>query len=564
MPVLTAIDVIGIQSYVFASNRLRDVVGASLLVEWATKAGGGLNVEGAPSPEIVMAAGGNAILSFKDEDQAKAFVLRYTRRLLDAAPGLDVAVAHREYQHGQLAQGLLALQVKLAAAKLSRRPHAPQLGLGIMKPCAITGLPACEASKHVGEEQWVSRRIAMIRQKTAQAAADDHWESDLDDFAKGSRHLEGRILRFPQELDKMGRTRDDTSLIGVVHIDGDGIGRRIQNWLVDQQGKQLADDQAVKDDIRKWSNALDGLVRDVFRGVLKRLIDRIRPKERETGVFQVQGQPSPPRQLDFDLLNEDDAILLPLRPILLGGDDLTFVCDGRVALDLTATALTAFGEKSKHCPELEILGGGPITACAGVALVRAHAPFSRSYELCEALCASAKQEKRDAEAHLADDTGCWLDWHVGAVRPDEPLDVIRRRQYSGRELTCRPYLLDGDTATRLTWRWLDTELLGEPNGDDHAHSFRNPRVWGERRNKVKALASLVRDGEKAIESQLDAWRRVEKTIALPKPIENGFHGGRTPLLDAVELLDRHLRLEPPRTATNKEGEPTPQKAKAAR
>src|SRR5262249_55209954 len=32
-------------------------------------------------------------------------------------------------------------------------------------------------------------------------------------------------------------------------------------------------------------------------------------------------------------------VYLPIRPILLGGDDLTFVCDGRVALDLAATAL---------------------------------------------------------------------------------------------------------------------------------------------------------------------------------------------------------------------------------
>lgn|SRR5487761_1632447 len=567
MPVLTAIDVIGIQSYVFASNRLRDVIGASRLVEWATSCAEGLDIAGAPKPTVIVAAGGNAILSFKTEDEAKGYVLRYTRRLLDKAPGLDVAVAHHKHEQGQLARGLLALQVKLAAAKLSRRPNAPQLGLGIMHPCAITGLPASEIPEGPPEEQSVSKRIAMVRQKAAQSAGDDRWDSELDSFAKGSRHFDGRTLRFPHELDKMGRTRGDTSLIGVVHIDGNGIGRRIQQWLADKQDEQLADDQTVKDDIGKWSHALDGLVRAVFRAVLKRLIERIRPKEHENGVFHVQGQPGPPRQLDFDLSIEEGAILLPIRPILLGGDDLTFVCDGRVALDLATTALKAFGAESKHYGHLDILGKEPITACAGVVLVRAHAPFSRAYELCEALCGSAKQAKRDAEPAGAADTGCWLDWHIGAVRPDEPLDKIRRRQYGGEKklLTCRPYPLDGEAATPLTWQWLDAELLGEPNGDDHSHSFRNPRVWGERRNKVKALANMVREDEQAIASQIEAWQLIEPKIGFPAPLDaRGFKGERTPLLDAVELLDIHLRLEPPAdSAKELEDEATPQKTQAA-
>ena len=76
-------------------------------------------------------------------------------------------------------------------------------------------------------------------------------------------------------------------------------------------------------------------------------------------------------------------------------------------------------------------------------------------------------------------------------------------------------------------------------------SFRNPNVWGERRNKIKALANLVRDGGNAIKRQIEAWKVIEEKIGLPKPLdENGFNGRRTPLLDAVELLDIHLRLEP--------------------
>jgi len=547
MPVLTAIDILGIQYYIFASNRLRDVVGASYLVEWATSRDGGLRleIENAPTPKVVVAAGGNAILRFDTIDAAKQFVLHYSRRLLEKAPGLDVTIAHQLYDNGKLARGLLALQVELAKAKLNRRPHVPQLGLSVMQPCAVTGLPASSNARQANNE-WVSSRIARIREaKTVENAA-SRWEPFLPP------DVCGRKACFPDVLDEMGRTRGDTSLIGVVHVDGNGIGKRIQRWLVSKLDDKSITDDGLIDEYCKWSEALTKLGEDVLQAVITRLVDRIEHDQKNGGFF-VCGQPSSPRQLDFELgTDRDRAIRLPLRPILLGGDDLTFVCDGRIALDLATTALRAFVEQSSSVPDLTFLGEAPVTACAGVAMVKAHTPFNRSYQLSEDLCNSAKQAKRDAEP----DTNCWIDWHIGTIRPDESVVDIRERQYQGQELTCRPYPLDGDSSRRLTWKWLDSELLGEPVKDgSNRLSFRNPEVWGERRNKVKALASLVGDGVGAVREQLEAWNSVAPDLRLPSPIDaNGFKGNRTPLLDAVELLDIHLRLETPESSPQVEPE----------
>ncbi|NWG76098.1 MAG: hypothetical protein HXY24_16115, partial [Rubrivivax sp.] len=60
MPVLTGIDVLGIQRYVFASNRLRDSVSASWLVHRATACDGALDSSGG---DVLQASGGGAILS---------------------------------------------------------------------------------------------------------------------------------------------------------------------------------------------------------------------------------------------------------------------------------------------------------------------------------------------------------------------------------------------------------------------------------------------------------------------------------------------------------------------
>src|SRR5437868_15467943 len=111
MPVLTGIDVLGVQRYVFASNRLRDAIAASWLVHWSTAAAGALQDSGG---EALLASGGNSIVRFESPDGARDFAARYTRRLYDHAAGIEVAVAQRSYTKGRLAAALRQLQVDLA------------------------------------------------------------------------------------------------------------------------------------------------------------------------------------------------------------------------------------------------------------------------------------------------------------------------------------------------------------------------------------------------------------------------------------------------------------------
>lgn len=70
-------------------------------------------------------------------------------------------------------------------------------------------------------------------------------------------------------------------------------------------------------------------------------------------------------------------------------------------------------------------------------------------------------------------------------------------------------------------------------------------AWSGRRNKVKAFAELAREGPKSVHAALEAWKVVDKNLQLPKPIAgNGFFAEtRTPLIDALELLDLHLMLD---------------------
>jgi hypothetical protein len=520
MPILTAIDVLGVQRFIFCSNRMRDVVSGSWLVHWSTATDGALR-NLVPQQKVLLAGGGNAILEFESMEEAKTFTAKYTRRLYDDAPGLDVAVAHREFHPGELAKALQALQIDLARTKIERIPSATLLGLSVTAACQETRAPAVDFDPKELDEPNKPLSNTILKRRGKKDEAVKRWSEFLQHWPE---------FVFPMELDDLGRTRGDTSLIGVVHVDGNGVGQKIKQWLADKV-KTEAPDEAVRREYQQWSQAINELGERALQAVVDRVCQAIKKKPDQKGneVFQITGEP---QGFGFELkkAKEGDACWLPLRPILLGGDDLTFVCDGRIALDLAETALSIF-EKSK----VRLLGGN-LSACAGVAMVRVHAPFARAYKLAERLCTSAKAMLRTEKL-----SGCAMDWHIGSSRPSESIAEIRERQYqsNGKELTCRPYRLGPGFDEVKNWRWLSGTLL-----DDKEVGLRGGQ-WSKRRNKVKALAEVVREGSEGVRASLESWQVIDERLKLPEPIrEDGFSGPRTPLLDALELLDLYLSLNP--------------------
>jgi CRISPR RNA silencing complex Cmr2 subunit-like protein len=513
MPVLTGIDITGIQRYIFGSNRLRDVISCSWLVEQAIS--NEKDIGFLCDQNALLAAGGNAILQFDTIDDAKKFTKCYTRRLYENTPGLDVAITHLEYS-GKLATAIIDLKKKLDHAKFERFPSIEQLGLSVTVPCQVTGLPAAGFDRL--EETWktpLSRKIIACQHKETGEQAKKRWDVFL------SEHL-NENYSFPDEIDQLGRSMGDTSLIGVVHLDGNEIGERIKEWfhVCIETNKS---DELVKQEYQEISKQLRILGNKVLQRLVNRVIDSI------DGDVWI-------RNKDYPLLNLElySKTSLPIRPILLGGDDLTFVCDGRIALDLATTALSEF-ENAK----INFLG--KISACAGVAIVHSHHPFIRAYELAERLCENAKQHRIKEMKIMNQNEGSWIDWHIGLPRPGETIQSVRQKQYQLNEkhaLTCRPYRL-GEPKEPETWRWLSETVLSNQQKGLRGN------VWKERRNKVKDLMELSGEGPEKIKLTLEAWNTTaseDNELALPDKMADGFIENRTPLLDAIELLDIHLPL----------------------
>ena len=199
------------------------------------------------------------------------------------------------------------------------------------------------------------------------------------------------------------------------------------------------------------------------------------------------------------------------------------VCDGRMGMSLATAYLQAF--------EQQPMPSGHATARAGIAIVNTHYPFARAYKLAEDLARNAKSYR--AELKGAD--VATLDWHFGVNGQVETLGNTRKRDYTvaAGNLQMRPLRLKGQAND---WRSWDTfEKLVTDLQDD--------RDLNERRNVLKALRGILRQGEEATR----AFCRVRQ-IRLPSlsghsnAHESGWLERRCVYYDAIEAMDLFQRL----------------------
>jgi hypothetical protein len=347
-----------------------------------------------------------------------------------------------------------------------------------------------------------------------------------------SKQLADNCFTFSQDFDKLGRTKNDTSYLGIVHIDGNGIGSKLQKWLNSQQ--DCRDDEKIKQDYHKISLNLLKVFQDAFQEICIIAKKNINPNEKEPEMRGVH------EFLNFKVYKESDRVVLPLRPVIIGGDDMTFVCDGRIALYMAQKVLEKIQQANVHIIN-------KIGACAGIAFIKAHSPFMRGYELADSLCSTAKR-KLYQQAPDTDTTECLIDWHIGNIRPGKPIEEIRAEKYQNTNnnlpLTSKPFTLDFKNRNKPgNWFWLSETVLGKAS---ELYSFRSDE-WLERRNKIKAMVAILKTEEKSdFKNFMDQAKITDPDTRLPAGIvESGIthDSNETAILDAVEILDIHQTFD---------------------
>lgn len=546
---LVVVDTAQIQPYVFGSNRLRENIGASHLVAETTGAWAlevvqtvaprsnvttdltlddGKRIEdvsAALDAEVLYSGGGNVVVAFQDGDRARQFTRQLSRRALERAPGLRLIIASSEFEWGQsLTMAVQGAFTAIANQKQSRVLSSPLLGLGVTAMCRSTGLPAVGLTPKIGNDP-TSEYLASaeILAKIAVAVPQGGRRSEADSRLHQMVSPPGGF-DYPGDFDNLGRTLGEQSYIAVIHADGDGIGRRIQH--IGEQHHNPGENRDYIAALRAFSNAVGQAAQAALKAMLVKLVARIDAQTGEIVHTNAIG-----KVLARITLKQDSGKwLLPFRPIVFGGDDLTFVADGRLGLSLATEYLRDFEQQTASHPEC----GGKITACAGIATVKVHYPFARAYALAEDLAGSAKVYRRSLSME-----GSCLDWHFALSGLSGAIQEIRRREYTttSGSLTVRPVSL-GPNLHEPPRTWAVVR-----KGID---AFQG-RGWAGRHNKVKALRDAIREGPQRVERFLTRFNESEELPVVEPSMtswsKEGWQGGYCGYFDAIELADRFIPLQ---------------------
>ncbi|MFY1699167.1 Cas10/Cmr2 second palm domain-containing protein [Solwaraspora sp. WMMA2101] len=444
------------QAYVFASNKQAVNVGASELIfqagtGWVKDAVDKIN-EGCPEPvvEIVVAASGKALLLAADAHTGRAVVQAVTRRALDDAPGLEIwgTVDPDPVTDDADLSPALTRAYQRQAAWRSRRP-SPLLRhptLPFTRPCHYSGQP----STAMGEEGGTPYPRA--------ASVDAAWRRR----DAGRDRMAGKLgNEAVVDATKLADGVSHAGWVAVMHADGNGIGGVFRSIADSYAGEEFLANLGA------FSRALDEVTVAALRYAVAQVTDR-------TGW---------------------------LLPLVVGGDDVTVVMDARPAFEVTATFVAKFAETAAgHEAISRVLAdvGHPgLTACAGIAYVKPHYPFSEAYGLAEQLCGSAKQIKRVDERCGA------LDFHVLHDSVGQSLARIRA------PLT----VPDGDGGVAESRLWPGPVVIGapQPGGWADAHDVTRLRkvleaLGGEDDPPVLARGALHRLRQALLAGRTEAVR----------------------------------------------------------
>ena len=466
------------QPFIFSSPRLREQIGASfeitLLSKWVKEEAEKLpKMKPLPATFWVSDSSGKVIVRLSDDqgdpkDLAKQLIREVTLRALTDAPGLDVTGVFVETSSGPVDPAdLKRLDREFSEYSLNRRPASARFPqFPFLERGSESVLPA-SAPLHdlnlnrepLKPNDFDESSPLSLPSRVKRALATTSREQQVKDVQNRLKKL-GKSLEQEPQLDptklaaafqdgeESEGAKDMLSSVGVVHIDGNGVGAIMRDLkrahdAVKNIANKRPDVTIVSgiDDFQSFimsvNKRLDNVVKDAI-ALSWYDVQELTPKDAQ--------EPTP-------------KTVVPIVPVLVGGDDVTVYTGGSYAIPFAEAYIRHYEELTKDDRLLSVLaivaGGkkpdaperdhfeigdyiiqkpGPLTASAGVAIVGRNFPFHIAYDLAEGLVSRGKKlgkKKREVPCST-------INFHVlrdaTVLDPEDTLN-----EYKGR--TQRPFLV---------------------------------------------------------------------------------------------------------------------------
>ena len=434
-------DVRGIQKYIFAVPKLKGVIGGSLIVEE-------FDHQEAPQAaekygwECIFTGGGRGL--FSKNDGGNIADLRKELTETAHSHGLDIRFGECE-------------EMNSIPEAVDLYPFVPPMEPGKIYPCALSGLwPVREkgAVHELIKERMEKARRQDLNQKSATPIKKvlEELNKEFNELLKETCGSDMKMDFFrnvspEEEQDKQERkeAKAAASALGnrnrwaVVCMDGNDMGRQIACMVHEKDQKRR----------EKWfkafSSSLAECTNGAFTAALKETVRLWMEENRD--------------ELKSSYV-ANDCLILPFRPLVLGGDDVTLLCHSGWAMEFVKQMSTAFTQYSEKLAnekksvlddyELWPATGNSLTISAGVLFCKTTYPLVSAIEYAESLLASAKSGFR-ADPSQKKPSQPGVDWEtVTETLVDSPAERRQREMwFQDKELgnqeirlTDKPYSIE--------------------------------------------------------------------------------------------------------------------------
>ena len=373
----------GIQGFIFETNKLKEIVGASNLIEKFTSEdflNGFLQENNILECKynILRNAGGNIRLSFKEEqkDILEVFVKEFPKYIMQKAYGITISQAVEKYEDNSYLDATKALEILLKDTR-NKVPLVLDAKFALMSQAPRTGKP---------HHKNISHRDKETQKDTIEHYDKGSYQKYINvDKANKDLLLEKMYIpedehkKFPLELSSISNNKNK---IAVIHADGNKMGLLLQMMAENLKGKA---DKEIQKIFKDFSVGIENATKKALKTA-------------------------------FDAYFSIDTNSVPFRPIIIGGDDVTVICHADSAIDFISLYMEEFqtntksflGEIIDACLEssqenIEKLSKfkAGLTACAGIAYCNEKFPFHYAVNLAEVLCGRAKSaSNREASCLL--------------------------------------------------------------------------------------------------------------------------------------------------------------------
>lgn len=374
------------QDFIFKTNHLKEIIGASAIIrdcykDYLYPAAEAIDRKGifheSECPfdrksfekhieegyigELVYDGGGNLLLLYKDVESYRKVTYLFTKKILEKIGTLRVLSSYIENVNFDNYKGdSRALYTEHSKRENGESNITPWATLPIVQVDSRTSMPLVGKKFTGGMEEKLSKESIAKYTK---------YEQEIEENRR-NEHPEWN----EKIIDKIVTEKGEDSLLAIVYIDGNNMGAQVQKCLEEVEDSSYEKCVAA---LRVFSKEIQHNYIDKGKNAIHEL------------------------QIENDY---------KCRLVLGAGDEINFICNAHNAYEYAKEYLENLPE---NC-----------SSCAGIAVFHSHAPYADVYRIAEECCESAKTLMKEKQIENAS----FIDFHYCQGAIDVSLEKIRKHE----------------------------------------------------------------------------------------------------------------------------------------